>query len=323
MASLVKCSRAFVRAFDAELLASSALRTKIPGQPIRPAVLKAQHDAYTAQLRKLVPDVTELPAATPAAADGVFIEDTAVIVRGTAVITRPGAPSRRHECEGVKAALAGSGLTIVELAAPALLDGGDVLFTGHEVFVGLTRRTNQAGVDALAAALPGVPVTPIFVGHGPKDSGRHSSRRRGVLPPDAATIQPAGDGEEGESFLHLKSVVTMLSPWLMVAPATPLGMAIAESICLSSKLTMFKSLGQQLQYVTVPDAACANVLVVNDTCIMPAGYPASRHVLQDVCGADAVVELDMSEFAKADGALTCCSLLVPDHVTPASSRPLQ
>ena len=35
------------------------------------------------------------------------------------------------------------------------LDGGDVLFTGREILVGLSSRTNQAGVEAVQAAFPG------------------------------------------------------------------------------------------------------------------------------------------------------------------------
>ncbi len=43
------------------------------------------------------------------------------------------------------------------------LDGGDVLFTGREILVGLSSRTNKAGVEAVQAAFPGFPVTGIEV----------------------------------------------------------------------------------------------------------------------------------------------------------------
>jgi dimethylargininase len=55
-------------------------------------------------------------------------------------------------------------IPLVEIADPkATLDGGDVLFTGREFFVGLSQRTNEAGARAVAAAFPEFPVTPIRV----------------------------------------------------------------------------------------------------------------------------------------------------------------
>ena len=51
---------------------------------------------------------------------------------------------------------------------PALLDGGDVLFTGREIFVGLSSRTNKEGVESLAKAFPKYPVTSVDMG----DSGK-------------------------------------------------------------------------------------------------------------------------------------------------------
>lgn len=52
----------------------------------------------------------------------------------------------------------------MEIADPnATLDGGDVLFTGKEFFVGLSQRTNEAGARAVAAAFPEFPVTPIRI----------------------------------------------------------------------------------------------------------------------------------------------------------------
>ena len=72
------------------------------------------------------------------------------------------------------------GLGIVEMADPGRMDGGDVLFTGTEFFVGLSQRTNdvsdlnrqylngcfamllfpylhKAGLSQLAAAFPSYP----------------------------------------------------------------------------------------------------------------------------------------------------------------------
>ncbi|MGZ5966477.1 MAG: dimethylarginine dimethylaminohydrolase family protein [Polyangiales bacterium] len=82
--------------------------------------------------------------------DAVFVEDTAVILGRSAVITRPGAESRRGETHSVARALAAH-MTIHTMEAPATLDGGDVLRVGKRLFVGLSGRTNRAGFDFLAA----------------------------------------------------------------------------------------------------------------------------------------------------------------------------
>ena len=57
-----------------------------------------------------------------------------------------------------------SGLKIVDMTEPAELDGGDVLFTGRELFVGLSSRTNKEGVECLEKAFPKYPVTAIDMG---------------------------------------------------------------------------------------------------------------------------------------------------------------
>lgn len=56
-------------------------------------------------------------------------------------------------------------LPLAEIADPnARLDGGDVLFTGREFFVGLSKWTNEAGARAVASAFPEYPCVPIKVG---------------------------------------------------------------------------------------------------------------------------------------------------------------
>lgn len=55
-------------------------------------------------------------------------------------------------------------LALVEIADKnAKLEGGDVLFTGREFFVGISEFTNEAGARAIAAAFPEFPVCPIKV----------------------------------------------------------------------------------------------------------------------------------------------------------------
>ncbi len=43
----------------------------------------------------------------------------------------------------MKLALQGLGLVLVDMKEPGRMDGGDVLFTGREFFVGISQRTNE------------------------------------------------------------------------------------------------------------------------------------------------------------------------------------
>jgi dimethylargininase len=65
------------------------------------------------------------------------------------VIPRPGAPERRGECASVAEALARY-RPIAHLSAPSTLDGGDVMAIGNVLYVGLSSRTNHAGLKELA-----------------------------------------------------------------------------------------------------------------------------------------------------------------------------
>jgi dimethylargininase len=82
--------------------------------------------------------------------DAVFIEDTAVVLDELAVITRPGAASRRAETIGVTESLRAL-RPIARIREPGTLDGGDVLRIGRRIYVGVGARTNDAGVDQLRA----------------------------------------------------------------------------------------------------------------------------------------------------------------------------
>jgi len=129
------------------------------------AVARAQHAEYVATLRRLGVVVDVLPA-DPACPDCCFIEDAAVLVTGTdAVLSRPGAPSRRAEVACVDEALERAGVRVRRMTAPAMLDGGDVLRAGARMFVGLSTRTNRAGADFVAtiAGAAGVDVVPVEV----------------------------------------------------------------------------------------------------------------------------------------------------------------
>lgn len=138
--------------------------THLVREPLDVERARHQHAAYVALLRELGTEVVELPA-DPDLPDAVFVEDIAVVLDELAVVTNPGAASRRPEIPAVAAALAPY-RPLVHLTPPATLDGGDVLRIDRTLFIGRSRRTNQAGVDRLADAVGphGYAVRPVRLG---------------------------------------------------------------------------------------------------------------------------------------------------------------
>lgn len=106
-----------------------------------------QHRAYEQALAGAGFDVVRLPD-LPGHADGVFVEDTAILLGEHAIITRPGAPSRRAEADSTADSLADR-FTVHRLTR-GRLDGGDVLRIGDKIYVGQSRRTDCAGIVNLA-----------------------------------------------------------------------------------------------------------------------------------------------------------------------------
>lgn len=128
----------------------NALTRESPASPIDIELARRQHDAYGAALAALGATVSVVDA-DESCPDCVFVEDTAVVAAGLALITIPGAPSRRAETPAIAAALANH-VEIRPMEAPATLDGGDVMRVGSTIYVGRSARTNEAGIASLAAA---------------------------------------------------------------------------------------------------------------------------------------------------------------------------
>lgn len=126
-----------------------------------------QHKAYQKVLESLGCQVIRLPM-DDRFPDACFVEDTAVIIGDAALVTVPGAESRRGEAAKIAwtlGNLADGALSLTQMELPATLDGGDVLRLGDTFYVGLSSRTNQAGLDVLTSiAVPrGYRVVPVTV----------------------------------------------------------------------------------------------------------------------------------------------------------------
>jgi dimethylargininase len=119
--------------------------THIDRKPLDVALAFAQHGAYVELLSSFGLEIIELPEA-PDHPDGIFVEDALVMIDNFAVVTRPGAPTRRGEVAGLAEFVEGLGLRSGSIEAPARVDGGDVLVTDRHVFVGQTSRSNAHGL---------------------------------------------------------------------------------------------------------------------------------------------------------------------------------
>ena len=126
--------------------AAKSLRFQEPAEPIDLTKALADHENYVREIRRLIPRVVQIPPdeETP---DMVFVEDPAVVRDGKALITQMVQPSRAREVRPLRSVLEEMNLEIVEIDDPeATIDGGDVVFTGREFLVGISRRTNEVSI---------------------------------------------------------------------------------------------------------------------------------------------------------------------------------
>jgi dimethylargininase len=117
----------------------------------------AQHREYERALTEMGLRVISLPA-QPDMPDSMFVEDPVLVLDEVAIVTRMGSASRRAESESLAAAISRyrplrrlNEPAALEAAPGATLEGGDVMRVGRDLFVGLSSRTNQAGIAQLRA----------------------------------------------------------------------------------------------------------------------------------------------------------------------------
>jgi dimethylargininase len=234
--------------------------THVARTPIDVGLAARQHAAYERALESVGCAVHRLKAEADLP-DAVFVEDAAVVLNRAAVVTRPGAASRRPEVDTVADALA-AWRPIVRVEAPGTIDGGDVLTIGQRIWVGSSSRTNTSGFEQL----------------------------REVADPlgyRVARVQVDG-------CLHLKSAVTEVDPETVIINRRWIDPAAFD--------------GFRLIDVDEREPHAANVLRVGEHLIFPAAFPRTAERL-DRLGVHLAL-VDVSEIAKAEGAVTCCSIIV-------------
>jgi dimethylargininase len=129
---------------------SQGITTSDLGAPDYARMLE-QHAAYLEALRGLGVEVITLEALDDFP-DAYFVEDTAIVIPESAIVTNPGALSRKGEVEAIEPVLA-QFRKIERIRPPATVEGGDVLMVEKHFFIGISQRTNLEGAAQLGQML--------------------------------------------------------------------------------------------------------------------------------------------------------------------------
>ncbi len=127
------------------------LTTAVNSEPADFGLMVKQHQAYLEALTAAGIELIVLDP-QPDYPDAHFVEDTAVVTPDVAVITNPGAPSRRGETQSIASVLA-EFRKIERIQPPGTVDGGDVLQVKNHFFIGISERTNKEGAEQLGRIL--------------------------------------------------------------------------------------------------------------------------------------------------------------------------
>jgi dimethylargininase len=228
---------------------------------------RSQHQLYKQALAELGCQVVSL-GEQPELPDAVFVEDVAIVLDECAIITRPGAESRRPETDSITRKLR-EYRKLSWIEAPGTLDGGDVLRVGRTLYVGLSGRSNMAAIEQL----------------------------RALIAPYGYTVKAA----EVSGCLHLKSAVSQ----------------VAENMLLVNPRWVKPADFGAVEWLEIDPAEeyAANTLLIGDCIIYPTSFPRTRQLLEQ--RGIRVAPVDVSELQKAEGAVTCCSLVFQQPATAA------
>ena len=237
--------------------------THLAREPIDVTKAVAEHTAYEEALGSFGATIVRAPP-EPTLPDAVFVEDTALVLDEIAVMTRPGAPSRRREVESM-AKILSAYKPLLAIDQPGTLDGGDVLVVGRTIYVGESSRTNRDAICQLDTLLKKWDYEVIPV--------------------------------EFTGCLHLKSAVTQ----------------VADNLLLINDRWVRPECFASMEMVTVAQAEpeAANALLMRGAeagaVIYPTHHPQTAERLRRA--GVRVVPVPSSEIAKAEGGVTCCSVV--------------
>jgi dimethylargininase len=218
-----------------------------------------QHREYVEALKECGLDVIALEA-DENYPDSVFVEDTALLTQRCAVITNPGAPSRKGEIFFMKKVIEDLYPIVETIKAPGTLEAGDVMMVGAHFYIGISERTNPAGANQMIEILNKYGFT--------------------------------GSTVSLYNILHLKSGVSYLEN---------------NNMLITGNLAVYKQFDQyNLIRVDKDESSAANSVWINGIVLVPRGFPKTKAEIEKA--GYKTIELNVSEFRKLDGGLSCLSL---------------
>ena len=218
-----------------------------------------QHEKYIEALISCGVNVTILQADNNFP-DSTFVEDTALLTSHCAIISNPGAESRKGEVDEMKEIIKSFYKNVEYIVDTGTVEPGDIMMVGSHFYIGLSKRTNRTGAEQTISILKKYGMTGSIV-----------------------TL---------EKVLHLKTGLSYLEKNNLVASGEFLDKAEFQ------KFNLLK--------VDADESYAANCIWVNDTVLVAEGFPKIKKKIEDA--GYKTIALDMSEFRKLDGGLSCLSL---------------
>ena len=218
-----------------------------------------QHDDYIVALQQCGLTVTVLDALEEFP-DSCFVEDAALMTPNCAILTNPGADSRKGEVAHIEAAVHQFYNKVKRIEAPATIEAGDIMMVADHYYIGMSARTNEQGAAQMVKLL----------------------EQNGMT----------GSMVEMSEMLHLKTGVNYLEDNRLLVCGEFIG---------KPEFADFTRIE-----IDANNAYSANSVWINGTVLVPAGFPATVAVIEDA--GYLVRQVDVSEFQKLDGGLSCLSL---------------
>jgi len=218
-----------------------------------------QHQNYSKALEKCGVEVCILEA-DENFPDSCFVEDVALLTPDCAVITNPGAESRKGETKGLEKVLAKFYNNIEFIKEPGTVEAGDIMMVGNHFYIGISARTNTSGAQQMIKILE--------------------------------KYKCSGSMVSLEKVLHLKTGLAYLENNNLV---------VCGEFVSKVEFQNFNRIE-----IDVEESYAANCIWVNGQVLIPSGFPKTKAKIEKA--GYAVMEVDVSEFQKLDGGLSCLSL---------------
>ncbi len=228
------------------------------GQPDYSKAL-IQHKDYINALKECGLKVTVLEADEDFP-DSTFVEDVALCTPHCAIITNPGAETRKKEIHAMIPTIEQHYKQIEYIQAPGTIEAGDIMMVGNHYYIGLSKRTNQQGANQMIAYL----------------------NKYGMQ----------GSMVTMKEFLHLKTGVNYLENNNLLACGEFFDKPDFAQYNISE--------------IAGDEAYATNSVWINGTILTPKGFPKTKLIIENL--GYKIREVDVSEFEKLDGGLSCLSL---------------